>query len=76
MNVKRFTARTSRDALMLVRQSNRQRRGQALQGDGSLRGKLELPFPLTGAHSGVTCVKCHEKIGPTSIEADQGSIRR
>ncbi|MCB2065480.1 MAG: DEAD/DEAH box helicase, partial [Erythrobacter sp.] len=36
-------------ALMLVRQSNRQRKGQPLQGDGSLRGKLELPFPLTGA---------------------------
>ncbi len=36
-------------ALMLVRQSNRARKGQALQGDGSLRGKLQLPFPLTGA---------------------------
>jgi len=36
-------------ALMLVRQSNRARRGQALQGDGSRRGKLALPFPLTGA---------------------------
>jgi ATP-dependent DNA helicase RecG len=36
-------------ALMLVRQSNRKRRGQALQGDGSLRDKLQLPFPLTGA---------------------------
>src|SRR3569623_1940952 len=36
-------------ALMLVRADNRQRRGQALQGDGSLRGKLQLPFGLTGA---------------------------
>jgi ATP-dependent DNA helicase RecG len=36
-------------ALMLVRADNRRRRGQALIGDGSLRGKLELPFPLTGA---------------------------
>ncbi|MEZ5679747.1 MAG: ATP-dependent DNA helicase RecG [Erythrobacter sp.] len=36
-------------ALMLVRADNRKRRGQALQGDGSHRGKLELPFPLTGA---------------------------
>ncbi|MBH5322796.1 ATP-dependent DNA helicase RecG [Aurantiacibacter sediminis] len=36
-------------ALMLVRQSNRARRGQALKGDGSLRDRLELPFPLTGA---------------------------
>ncbi|WEK46860.1 MAG: ATP-dependent DNA helicase RecG [Candidatus Andeanibacterium colombiense] len=36
-------------ALMLVRADNRQRRGQALQGDGSLRAKLQLPFGLTGA---------------------------
>ena len=36
-------------ALMLVRADNRQRRGLPLQGDGSLRGKLSLPFPLTGA---------------------------
>ena len=36
-------------ALMLVRADNRRRRGQALAGDGSLRGKLDLPFPLTGA---------------------------
>ncbi|MDG5749565.1 ATP-dependent DNA helicase RecG [Qipengyuania sp. XHP0211] len=36
-------------ALMLVRADNRKRRGQSLQGDGSYRGRLELPFPLTGA---------------------------
>ena len=36
-------------ALMLVRQQNRARKGQALQGDGRLRGRLQLPFPLTGA---------------------------
>ncbi len=36
-------------ALMLVRQSNRKRLGQALKGDGALRAKLQLPFPLTGA---------------------------
>jgi len=36
-------------ALMLVRQQNRARKGQSLQGDGRLRDKLELPFPLTGA---------------------------
>ncbi|MDP4575039.1 ATP-dependent DNA helicase RecG [Qipengyuania sp. G39] len=36
-------------ALMLVRADNRKRRGQALQGDGSYRGRLELSFPLTGA---------------------------
>ncbi|MBO9499693.1 MAG: ATP-dependent DNA helicase RecG [Novosphingobium sp.] len=36
-------------ALMLVKESNRQRRGQALRGDGALRGRLELPFGLTGA---------------------------
>ena len=36
-------------ALMLVRADNRKRRGQALVGDGSLRDKLALPFPLTGA---------------------------
>lgn len=36
-------------ALMLVKESNRSRKGQALQGDGSLREKLRLPFGLTGA---------------------------
>ncbi|WP_423142426.1 ATP-dependent DNA helicase RecG [Parablastomonas sp. CN1-191] len=36
-------------ALLLVRDANRARRGQSLQGDGRLRGKLALPFPLTGA---------------------------
>ncbi len=36
-------------ALMLVRQSNRARKGQSLQGDDLLRSKLQLPFPLTGA---------------------------
>jgi len=36
-------------ALMLVRADNRKRRGQPLKGDGRLRGKLALPFPLTGA---------------------------
>ncbi len=36
-------------ALMLVRADNRKRMGQPLRGDGSYRGKLDLPFPLTGA---------------------------
>ncbi|GMM93871.1 ATP-dependent DNA helicase RecG [Qipengyuania sp. MTN3-11] len=36
-------------ALMLVRADNRRRKGQPLKGDGSYRGKLALPFPLTGA---------------------------
>ena len=36
-------------ALLLVRQANRARKGQPLQGDGRLREKLALPFPLTGA---------------------------
>ena len=36
-------------ALMLVKDANRKRRGQPLKGDGRLRGKLALPFPLTGA---------------------------
>ncbi|HAU21981.1 MAG TPA: ATP-dependent DNA helicase RecG [Erythrobacter sp.] len=36
-------------ALMLVRADNRSRRGQPLKGDGQIRAKLELPFPLTGA---------------------------
>ncbi len=38
-------------ALMLVRADNRRRKGQALKGDGSLRDKLDLPFPLTGAQT-------------------------
>jgi ATP-dependent DNA helicase RecG len=36
-------------ALMLVRADNRRRKGQPLQGDGRLRGKLSLPYSLTGA---------------------------
>ena len=36
-------------ALMLVRADNRKRRGQPLQGDGSLRDRLDLPFQMTGA---------------------------
>ena len=36
-------------ALMLVKAANRARRGQPLSGDGRLRAKLALPFPLTGA---------------------------
>ena len=36
-------------ALMLVRASNRRAQGQALIGDGRLRGLLALPFALTGA---------------------------
>ena len=36
-------------ALMLVRADNRRRQGTPLTGDGRLRGKLALPFPLTGA---------------------------
>ena len=38
-------------ALMLVRADNRKRKGQQLQGDGSYRAKLDLPFPLTGAQT-------------------------
>jgi ATP-dependent DNA helicase RecG len=36
-------------ALMLVRASSRRRRGLPLRGDGSLRGKLRLPYEATGA---------------------------
>ena len=38
-------------ALLLVRADNRWRKGQPLQGDGRYRGKLDLPFPLTGAQT-------------------------
>ncbi len=38
-------------ALMLVRASNKQRKGQALKGDGALRDKLDLPYSLTGAQA-------------------------
>jgi ATP-dependent DNA helicase RecG len=36
-------------ALMLVKAANRRKRGQPLRGNGSLRERLRLPFPLTGA---------------------------
>lgn len=36
-------------ALLLVRADNRARKGLPLKGDGSLRDKLQMPFPLTGA---------------------------
>jgi ATP-dependent DNA helicase RecG len=36
-------------ALALVKADNRKRLGQALRGNSSLRAKLALPFPLTGA---------------------------
>ncbi len=36
-------------ALALVRREGRKRRGQSLHGNGLLRSKLALPFPLTGA---------------------------
>jgi ATP-dependent DNA helicase RecG len=38
-------------ALMLVRNANRARVGQPLQGDGRLRARLSLPFGLTGAQT-------------------------
>ena len=38
-------------ALLLVRADNRRKRGQALRGDGHLRDRLDLPFPLTGAQA-------------------------
>ncbi|WP_394728390.1 ATP-dependent DNA helicase RecG [Altererythrobacter sp. GH1-8] len=38
-------------ALMSVRADNRKRRGQALQGDGRLRDRLQLPYSLTGAQA-------------------------
>jgi ATP-dependent DNA helicase RecG len=36
-------------ALLLVKADSRRRKGQALQGDGRLRAKLDLPFEMTGA---------------------------
>ena len=36
-------------ALMLVRASSRRRKGVPLRGDGSLRGRLQLPYTPTGA---------------------------
>ncbi|MDA7787817.1 ATP-dependent DNA helicase RecG [Sphingomonadaceae bacterium] len=38
-------------ALLIVRQENRSRKGQPLKGDGALRDRLQLPFPLTGAQT-------------------------
>lgn len=38
-------------ALLLVKNANRARVGIALNGDGRLRGKLQLPFGLTGAQT-------------------------
>lgn len=36
-------------AFMLVRASNRQKKGVPIAGDGGLRSRLQLPFELTGA---------------------------
>jgi len=36
-------------AFMLVRASNRQKKGVPIAGDGRLRSRLQLPFELTGA---------------------------
>jgi ATP-dependent DNA helicase RecG len=36
-------------ALALLRIANRARKGRSMQGDGTLRDRLQLPFPLTGA---------------------------
>ncbi len=41
-------------ALLLLRQSSRRRRTRSLQGDGSIVGKLKLPYQLTGAQRRVT----------------------
>lgn len=38
-------------ALLLVRESNRNRQGTPLKGDGRIRAKLNLPFALTGAQT-------------------------
>ncbi|MDF7777126.1 ATP-dependent DNA helicase RecG [Sphingomonas sp. AOB5] len=38
-------------ALLLVRGEARSKRGRALQGDGRLRGRLQLPYTPTGAQS-------------------------
>ncbi|MEN3971405.1 ATP-dependent DNA helicase RecG [Sphingomicrobium sp. XHP0235] len=38
-------------ALLLIRQSARRTQTRALEGDGSLSGKLNLPFTLTGAQA-------------------------
>ncbi len=38
-------------ALLLVKAEGRRRKGQALEGDTSLRAKLQLPFALTGAQA-------------------------
>ena len=38
-------------ALLLVRAHNRRRSGQPLRGDGHLRARLDLPFPLTAAQT-------------------------
>lgn len=52
-------------ALMLVRADNRARRGTPLRGDGRLRDKLVLPFPLTGAQQ--------RSIGEIAGDLAQGS---
>jgi ATP-dependent DNA helicase RecG len=38
-------------AMALVRADTRKRRGRALVGDGRLRGRLQLPYALTGAQA-------------------------
>ena len=41
-------------ALLLLRQSSRRRKTRSLQGDGSITGRLKLPYELTGAQHRVS----------------------
>ena len=53
------TAMMSMGAAIVTAIFPRERRGQALEGDGRYRNKLQLPFPLTGAHRTLRCSACH-----------------
>jgi ATP-dependent DNA helicase RecG len=62
-------------ALMLVRASNRSQKGTPLQGDGRLRGKLQLPFALTGAqHRSIAEIEGDMAQGAPMLRLLQGDV--
>ncbi len=62
-------------ALMLVRATNRTRRGVPLRGDGAMRARLDLPFALTGAQSrAIAEIEADMQQGAPMLRLLQGDV--